>query len=101
MMIKHIVFLKIVRDLPVPEKSLVLKEVRQRLRELPGMIPEIVSFEIGINQAVDDKAADLVILSDFDSQEDLKTYLIHPAHKAFIEWNRDRCPKSAVVDFEF
>lgn len=100
-MIKHIVFLKVISELPANEKALLLADVSRKLGELPAQIPEIGFFEVGMNQAVDAKAADLVILSEFKNQADLKNYLTHPAHQAFIAWNRDKCPKSAVVDYEF
>lgn len=100
-MIRHIVLLKLTVDLAAEAKQALLKEVRQRLLELPGLIPEIGLFEVGINLAADAKASDLVILSEFKNSDDLNTYLIHPAHLAFVAWNRDKCPKSGVVDYAY
>jgi len=100
-MIKHIVFLSLLNEMPAMEKAIVLAEVRSKLLELPSKIPGISFFDVGINLSSDPKAADLVILSEFENTDTLNDYLVHPAHQAFIAWNRDKCPKSTVVDYEF
>lgn len=41
------------------------------------------------------------MVSEFADTDALKAYQIHPAHLAFVEWNRNKCPKMAVADYEF
>ena len=100
-MIRHIVFFKMTGEIHQEDKMAMLEKVKSKLEELPLLIPEILSFEIGINCAFDPKAADLSLLSDFAGKEALLTYQLHPAHKAFVEWNRDKCPRYSVVDYKF
>lgn len=100
-MIRHIVFFRLAETKPLDEKAKLLNIVKEKLEALPALIPEIRFFEIGINTAGDQKAADLSLLSEFDSMETLHTYQVHPAHKEFIAWNHDKCPKLSVVDYEF
>jgi hypothetical protein len=100
-MIRHIVFLKLVDEIPADRRMTTLMEVRLKLEELPALIPEILSMEIGLNSAIDLKAANLSLLSHFKDWDALQTYKVHPAHKAFMEWNRNKCPKFSVVDYEF
>jgi hypothetical protein len=100
-MIRHIVFLKLMNEIQADQRMTTLREVKSRLEELPALIPEVLSMEIGINAAIDPKAADLSLLSQFKNWDALQTYKVHPAHKTFMEWNRNKCPKFSVVDYEF
>lgn len=100
-MIRHIVFFKLTDEIPADQRMTLLKEVKLKLEELPALIPEILSMEIGLNSAKDPKAADLSLFSKFNDLDALQAYKTHPAHKAFMEWNRNRCPKFSVVDYEF
>lgn len=100
-MIRHIVFFKLDDEIPAAQRMTLLKEVKLKLEELPALIPEILSMEIGINSVRDPKAADLSLLSKYNDLAALQAYQVHPAHKAFMEWNRNKCPKFSVVDYEF
>lgn len=100
-MIRHIVLFRLAELLPADEKKELLTTVKRKLEELPALIPEIRFFEIGINVNENGKAADLSLLSEFDSMETLHAYQVHPAHKSFIDWNRGKCPKLSVIDYEF
>ena len=57
------------------------------LRELPALIPEIRSYEVGRDLGLSEANADLGLVGSFDSVEDYQTYLSHPAHVAVA---RDR-----------
>lgn len=98
-MIRHIVFFRLVNDLPDEARQELLHKVKLKLEELPGLIPEIRSFEVGINIVSGPGAADLSLMSEFNDTDDLRSYQDHPAHRAFVSWNRDKCPKFSVVDY--
>ncbi|MFH1119452.1 MAG: Dabb family protein [Bacteroidota bacterium] len=100
-MIRHIVFFRLQEEIPADQRRTLLEEVQSKLEILPALIPEIQSFEIGINFTNDPKAADLSLLSSFRDIADLNIYQEHTEHKAFIEWNRNKCPKYSVVDYTF
>lgn len=100
-MIRHIVFFKLHKTHTGDAGAQVLKAVKERLDQLPGLIPGILSMETGINQAGDPAAADLSLISRFENFRELQAYQIHPAHRDFVAWNRDKCPKYAVVDYEY
>ena len=99
-MIRHIVFFRISEQAEAFNRDELLIQVKEELGKLPALIPDIISFEVGINSAVARGTADLSLLSVFSSFESLAAYQNHPAHRAFVEWNRKRCPKIAVVDYE-
>lgn len=52
------------------------------LAKLPGLIPEIRSYEFGPGLNPGNK--DFALVADFDDDESFVTYRDHPAHQAFI-----------------
>jgi len=66
-------------------KKIQLLEVKRALDLLPDYIPEIRSFEVGINILETPRAYDLVIVSEFDSLESYEVYRDHPSHLDAIE----------------
>ena len=67
-----------------------LKQMKQRLEGLVGVVPELVSAEVGIDFKHTDMSYDAVLISKFRSEEDLAAYKVHPAHveisKQFYAW---------------
>ena len=51
----------------------------------PGKIPVIRSLEVGINAIPSDASDDLILISEFDSAEDLSAYAVHPDHVKVAE----------------
>ena len=98
-MIRHIVFFKLKSVANQQQSEDLLNQVRLKLEELPARIPQILSFETGINAIPGKDAADLSLTAVFADAEDLRTYQEHPEHKAFVEWNREICPKFSVIDY--
>ena len=97
-MIRHIVFLKY-QGLPnQADQDEVVREVKSQLELLPAIIPGIDFFEVHHVIPIDSSSPDLVIISEFADMDALKAYLFHPAHLAFVEWNKDKCPKIAAAD---
>ncbi len=84
-MIKHVVMWKLKSEALNNSKEENAKLICEKLTALYGIIPEIVDIEVGINENGGD--FDVILISQFKSFEDLKTYDIHPEHqkaKAFI-----------------
>ena len=100
-MIRHLVMFKL-RDYSNPEeKKKAIKRVRTELMALKKKIPVIREFEVGINFTIDEATYDLVINASFSSTEDLKSYQVHPDHKAFILFNKNYSVKKVVLDYEY
>jgi hypothetical protein len=90
------------RDYGNPEeKKKAIKRVRTELMALKKKIPVIREFEVGINFSIDEAAYDLAINASFSSTEDLKSYQVHPDHKAFILFNKNYSVKKVVLDYEY
>ena len=84
-MIKHVVMWKIRDELDGKTKEEICREIKALLESLPGKIPLIRRFEVGINAIPSDASDDLVLVSEFDSPDDLKAYAVHPEHVKVAE----------------
>ena len=54
------------------------------IRSLPDHIDEIVSYSVGFNAGSRSDNYDLVVVGDFSSESDYKTYADHPKHQEVI-----------------
>jgi len=100
-MIRHIVLFKL-KDYPsAEEKRNAAETVKAELLALKDKIDVIRVFEVGINEGENPSAYDISILSSFASWDNLKTYQVHPAHQAFIEFNKNFSIEKVIVDYVF
>jgi hypothetical protein len=80
-MFRHIVLLRWT-DESTPDQRVA---VPAALRELPGAIPEIRSYALGVDAGVGgDGNSDLAIVADFDTVADYAVYRDHPVHQDLI-----------------
>lgn len=92
-MIKHIVMWRF-KETEKQEKAKAL------LEGLPEAIPVIRDFQVGINTKPSDAAADLVLVSAFDTWSDLDHYQRHPAHLAVADYLKTVVSERRVADYE-
>jgi hypothetical protein len=78
-MIKHIVMWQIAGASP-EEKMDAIKVVKSAFESLNGKIPGMRMLEIGIDMSRVDYAFDVVLYSEFESDDALKRYADHPEH---------------------
>ena len=99
-MIHHIVMFKLLETQPSEQKEQNKREMKKRLEALPGKINVIRSMQVGINVKESERAFDVVLVSTFNSPEDLETYRVHPAHQEFVTYVAQIREKTASVDYE-
>ena len=92
-MIKHIVMWKF-----KPGKEAEMNEFLDGLRALFGVIPQIKAQEVGVNCAPGN--SDAVLISTFDSLEDLAAYKSDPRHVAVSRLCRSIREDRVAVDWE-
>ncbi|MEV0588539.1 Dabb family protein [Nonomuraea sp. NPDC050310] len=80
MKFRHIVLLKWTDEATAEQKATVATE----LGRLPGIIPELGAYTIGLDAGVNDGNHDLAIVADFASVEDYLVYRDHPEHQDVI-----------------
>ena len=73
--------------------------IKERLESLPALIPEIKSFEVGLNINPTGRAWDIVLVSTFESREDLSIYSNHPEHQEVVQTIRALGAEAVVVDY--
>lgn len=97
-MIKHIVMWKLKPEAEghtAQENALWMKE---HLEALMGVVPELLSCEVGINVA--EGNYDACLVSTFRSLEDLAAYKIHPAHVAISTYCKKIRESRVACDYE-
>jgi hypothetical protein len=100
-MIRHIVMFKLKEFSDPSEKQKAAETLKDELLSMKTRIPVIREFEIGINFNPNSYAFDVVINSAFETLEDLEIYQQHPAHQAFIAFNKNYSAKKVIVDYLF
>lgn len=77
--VRHIVMWRVAGESAESRRANI--ELLQRNFEgLNGRIPGLIRLEVGADISRVDYACDVVLVSDFTSQEALKAYAVHPEH---------------------
>ena len=74
---------------------------KKHLLDLKDRIPEIKEMEVGININPSERSFDAVLVSTFESLEDLNSYSANPLHVAVSDFCKTIRTQSASVDYEF
>ena len=80
-MFRHVVLLRWTPDATPAQRS----AVRAALSELPGRIPQIRAYAVGVDAHLNEGNYDLVVVADFDDEHDFLVYRDHPDHQLVIE----------------
>ena len=99
-MIKHIVMWKFKDEAEGCSKQENILKVKAMLEALPNKIDFIREMQVKINVNPKESMYDAVLISAFDSLEDVERYRVHPEHKkipAFVSLIREG---RANVDYE-
>ena len=97
-MLKHIVMLKL-KEFDPETKQKHLEKLKTDIEGLTGMVPELKFMEVGLNINTKASAFDLVLTSNFDTEEGLDVYRVHPEHKKVLDFLYAVTEKTAVVDY--
>lgn len=99
-MINHVVLFKL-KDFPEDEKLKVIVEMKSLLEGLKGKIEELKYMEVGVNYELNAKSYDMVLISHFNSLDDLDKYRVHPEHQKVVARFAETAAERAAVDYEF
>lgn len=98
-MFKHIVMWKLNEDSLSNTKEGNAELIKSTLEQLPPLISQIDSYEVGINLQDGDRTLDIVLISEFKNQNDFEIYRTHPDHIKAVEIIRELSQKAHFVDF--
>ena len=99
-MIRHVVMWKFKTEAEGKNKEENMQAVKDMLYSLVPLIPEIKRMEIGVDLSHTSASMDLMLLTEFDSLEDLKTYAVHPEHLLVAEYVGKVVENRVVLDSE-
>ncbi len=93
-MVRHIVFFKL------PDNSEANKNaLKERIMSMQGKLDFVKHLEVGLNFSTEERAFDVVLISDFETKEDLQTYATHPIHVEVVNFIKSLNAVSKVVDY--
>lgn len=96
-MVKHVVFWALKEEAQGRTKQENGLLMKQKLEALRGVVPQIGTLCVGINE--NGGEYDVCLVSEFASMEDLKAYDTHPEHQKVREFVKSVVEKRAAVDF--
>lgn len=100
-MIRHIVMFQFKSEAEGRSREENVAQTKAMLEALPAKIDWIRSSTVQVNApGADATNYDLLLISDFDSFEDLARYQVHPDHVAVGTFMRPLRLSRACVDFE-
>lgn len=98
-MLRHIVMWKFKDSAEGATKRENLLRARALFEALPGTIPQIKSFEVGISMAEGGQFYDIALNSTFENPGTLVAYQQHPAHVKVVEFLRTVQTSKVVIDY--
>ncbi len=72
----------------------------RRLRSLPSVIPDIVSFEVGADVLRLERSFDTGLVAIFENREALDAYTVHALHKEVADFGKQIAERVVSVDFD-
>jgi antibiotic biosynthesis monooxygenase (ABM) superfamily enzyme len=97
-MIKHIVFWKLEENAGGQSKEANFRVMKEKLEALVGIVPGLLSAQVGFNYNGGD--FDAALVSELESREALEAYRVHPAHKEVQKFVHSVICGRTALDFE-
>lgn len=91
-MVKHIIVWTMKPDVTDEQKL----EMKLRLMALNGKIPQLLAIDVGI----DETSGTMSLYSEFNSEDDLLVYQMHPDHQSVVGFVKPLVAARTVCDYE-
>lgn len=98
-MFKHIVLWKFNDSANGKNRQENLHICADGLRQLKGIIPEIKTLEVGMDELHTPASYDMVLISEFDSPESFYVYRDHPEHVAVAKYLSSCVTDRVSIDY--
>lgn len=100
-MVHHVILWTLNPELSAEQREVVLKEIKEGLEALKGVVEGLVDIKVNIAKRLDSSNCDLMLDSTLVSEDALKAYAVHPAHvKVANEKVRPYTIQRVCLDFE-
>ena len=70
-----------------------------KLKSLPNVFPNIISFNIGFDVLHLERSFDLGLVATYADRDALDAYTIHPEHQTVAAFGKEIAEKTVSVDF--
>lgn len=97
---KHIVMWRLKENDQGDPKEVIAARMKSILEGLQDKIAQIKTIEVGIDIGKTPSSFDVVLYSEFNSQEDCAIYMQHPDHKKAGEYIGQVTAERVVVDYK-
>ena len=98
-MVQHIVMWKFKDSAEGKSREENMRIVSKSLYSLVGVIGEIKKMEIGEDVSRTDASMDLVLVTEFESTEALRSYAVHPEHVKVADYVKKVTETRKVLDY--
>ncbi len=98
-MLQHVVMWKLKDEALGMDKAALCLELKKRLESLVGQVPEIRTFQVGLNVVPGDTAHDVALVSSFDDLAGLERYMTNPDHQLVVAFVKQVVAERRAVDF--
>ena len=98
-MVRHIVMWKFKESAEGKSAAQNMELVKNSLYALVGVIDEIKKMDVGIDISHKNGSMDLVLITEFESVEDLNVYAVHPEHLKVVDLVRKVTETRVVLDY--
>lgn len=98
-MLKHVVMWRFREGAEGKSRAEHAQWMKEHLEALRGIVPQIRTLEVGINEIPAAAACDAVLIATFDSAADLEAYKCHPAHVAVSAYCEQVRESRTAVDY--
>ena len=98
-MISHIVMWQLKDEAKGALKNDNARLIKQKLETLSADLDESEYLEVGINETDDPQACDVVLIAEFNSDNEMKEYAQHPKHLEVVDFIKAVTSSRHVVDY--
>lgn len=98
-MIKHIVMWRFKEEAEGATKMENMRWVKRELEALVGVVPSLLSMEVGIGVTQGEMNYDMALISTYADLEGLEAYKVDPRHKRISAFVSKVRLERATVDF--
>jgi hypothetical protein len=98
-MLRHVVMWQFKDEAEGRTKAENCRYIKGMLEALPAKIAYIRRLEVGINEFSSAMSSDMVLITEFDSKDDLDLYAVNPDHVKISEYVGKVRKSRTVVDY--
>jgi hypothetical protein len=98
-MVKHIVLWSFKEEMEENERKEAAAKIKEGLEGLVGVVPGLRSASVVI-APISSSTHDLALITELDTEEDLKAYAVNPDHLKVASFVRSVTCNRAAMDFE-